>query len=131
MFFFGIFGVSSKEKEVRDIRNKICKKCNSMTTYKLIKTYNIFHIFFIPIIKWGEKYYLKSRCCATIFEIAEEVGKRLEQGEDVHIQDSQIREIYSNHEDNFYGDGEISCRGCGSRVKSSFKYCPNCGEKLK
>ncbi|QGU94180.1 zinc-ribbon domain-containing protein [Clostridium bovifaecis] len=131
MFFLGVFGISNREKEIRDISNIICKKCNSMTTYKMIKTYNIFHIFFIPIIKWKERYYLKSRCCGTIFEVPEEVGKRLEQGENEYIEDSQLHEVYSNYREKFYDDDQISCRRCGNRVKSAFTYCPNCGEKLK
>ncbi|KYH29340.1 MULTISPECIES: zinc ribbon domain-containing protein [Clostridium] len=130
MFFFGVFGVSTREKEIREISNKICKKCGAMTAYKMIKTYNVFHIFFIPIIKWGEKYFLKSRCCDTIFEISGELGRELEQDEKVHIDDNELREIYSNYNNEFYNKKEIRCRNCGSEVDSSFKYCPNCGEKL-
>lgn len=131
MFFFGILGISSKEKELRDINNIICKKCSSMTTYKLIKVYNVFHIFFIPIIRWGEKYYLKSRCCGTIFEVSKELCKRLETEKDINIKDENINEVYSGCEEEFYNQYQITCNKCGNRADSSFKYCPYCGEKLR
>lgn len=130
MFFFGIFGISNKEKELRDINNVVCKKCRTMTTYKLIKVYNFFHIFFIPIIRWGQRYYLKSRCCNTIFEINPDLGGRLEQGEDVYIEDKDMTEVYSDYERKFYNE-EVVCLACKNKVNTSFTYCPHCGERLK
>ncbi|MBE6056616.1 zinc ribbon domain-containing protein, partial [Clostridium sp.] len=72
MFFFGIFGINTKQEEIEDFENLVCKKCGILSRYTVIKTYNVFHFFFIPLIKWGEKYYLKSRCCNTIYAISKE-----------------------------------------------------------
>jgi RNA polymerase subunit RPABC4/transcription elongation factor Spt4 len=33
VFFFGIFGLQSKEKELRDINNITCKKCGRISVY--------------------------------------------------------------------------------------------------
>lgn len=122
--------MSNKEENIRNINNIVCKKCNSMSSYELIKTCNIFHIFFIPIIKWNEKYYLKSRCCDTIFQVSKDIGKKLERGENVSIEDGDLTEVYSNYGWQGYNPGETLCSYCGSRVDASFKYCPNCGHKI-
>lgn len=130
MFIFGVFGVGTKEKEIKDVQNIVCKKCGSMSTYKLSKLYNYFHIFFIPVFKWGDKYYLRSRCCNSVFELNKEVGNSIENGEYKGINDEDMIELYS--ERNNYGGAvnDVKCASCSRIVDSSYVYCPHCGEKL-
>lgn len=127
MFFIGIFGVENREKEIRDIQNVICKVCGSMTNYKLIKTYNVFHFFFIPLFKWGIKYYLVSRCCQSVFEIPLELGKDLEGGGNTPINNMDLSSIYVGKDD-YYGGPR--CPRCHKSLDNDFEYCPYCGEKL-
>lgn len=129
MFFFGIFGVESKEKEIRYIQNVICKACGSMTTYRLIKVYNFFHFFFIPLFRWGETYYIEARCCGAIFEVSKEKGKELESGKDVPLTDEDLRYVNSNNYANV--NGETICQGCRRSVNNSYSYCPYCGRKMR
>ena len=130
MFFFGIFGIESKEKELRFIQNVICKACSSMSTYRLIKVYNYFHFFFIPIFKWGETYYVETRCCGAVFEVNIEKGRQLENGRDVPFTDDDLRQVNAGNRENRYSSEKL-CHTCGRNVDSSYSYCPYCGNKMK
>jgi hypothetical protein len=125
VFFVGIFGVETKEKVIRDVQNLVCKSCGSMTSYKLIKTYSFFHFFFIPLFKWGEKYYLFSRCCNKAFEISKEIGKDLESGREIVLRDEDLQLIYRNQS---YVNAQ--CPSCNSPLENNYSFCPHCGRKL-
>jgi len=124
MFF--ILGTESKEKIIKTIRNIICKGCGQMSCYELLLTYSFLHLFFIPILKWNKKYYLKARCCSSIFEISKETFNRIsnQQGEDIIINDFELKEVFNPNNDT------AVCSSCGKRVDSGFEYCPHCGNKL-
>ncbi|NFD78007.1 zinc ribbon domain-containing protein [Clostridium botulinum] len=126
MFFFGIFGINTKQEEVEDFENLVCKKCGILSRYTVIKTYNVFNFFFIPLIKWGEKYYLKSRCCNTIYAISKENLDRVR--EDRTLNNIDLEEIYSGNSS--ANNSKIICNGCGKEIDSSFKYCPHCGKRI-
>jgi hypothetical protein len=126
MFFFGIFGVNGKQKELRDINNITCKQCGRLGVYRLVKQYSYFHIFFIPVFKWGEKYFLVSRCCKSVFSISEDKGRRLEQGADHSIEEMELQYLYG--EEKHQRD---ACSNCGSEIDRSFEFCPYCGRKVE
>jgi NADH pyrophosphatase NudC (nudix superfamily) len=92
----------------------------------VIKTYNVFHFFFIPLIKWGEKYYLKSRCCNTIYAISKENLDRVKV--ERSFNNIHLEEIYT--ESSSDNNDTMICSNCGRAINCSFKYCPHCGEKL-
>jgi hypothetical protein len=125
MFFIGVFGVETREKELNDIQNIVCKSCGSMSSYKFIKTYNHFHFFFIPIYKWKVRYYLISRCCSNIFEIPYELGREIEEGRNGEIHDEDLTNIV------LCSDSENAiCPSCRNCIESRYVYCPYCGMKL-
>ncbi|MCR1972532.1 zinc ribbon domain-containing protein [Clostridium sporogenes] len=126
MFFFGIFGINTKQEEIEDFENLVCKKCGILSRYTVMKTYNVFHFFFIPLIKWGEKYYLKSRCCNTIYVISKENLDRVKVERSFNNID--LEEIYT--ESSSDNNDTMICSNCGRAINCSFKYCPHCGEKL-
>ena len=126
MFFFGIFGINTKQEEIEDFENLVCKKCGILSRYTVIKTYNVFHFFFIPLIKWGEKYYLKSRCCNTIYAISKENLDRVKV--ERSFNNIHLEEIYT--ESSSDNNDTMICSNCGRSINCSFKYCPHCGEKL-
>ena len=123
MFF--IMGISQGNKEL--IRNagrmNICKNCGSYTTYNVFMTYMYLSIFFIPIFKWNIKYYTQSSCCKSIFILDKEKGKMIKNGEDVIINDADLRIV------NEYETVKI-CKNCGYQTAQGFDYCPKCGNKL-
>jgi hypothetical protein len=125
MFFFGIFGIDTKSKEIKDINNVTCKQCGRLGVYRLIKKYNFFHFFFIPLFKWGEEYFLVSRCCRSVFKISREDGRRLEDGIEVNMDIIEMQYLYG--EEKHQSD---RCPYCGRDVDRPFEYCPYCGAKL-
>lgn len=125
MFFFGIFGIDTKSKEIIDINNITCRYCGSYGAYRLVKKYSFFHFFFIPLIRWGEEYFLISRCCRSIFRISREDGRRLEEGIELNMDGIEMQYLYS--EENHQSD---RCPYCGHDVERSFEYCPHCGRRL-
>ncbi|RBP68256.1 zinc ribbon family protein [Alkalibaculum bacchi] len=126
MFFIGIMGVDTKAKEIKDIHNITCKYCGRLGMYKFIKQYNYFHFFFIPLFRWGVKYFLVSRCCHSVFSISKEKGKRLEDGTDGFVDSDEL-----HYEDNNRGQTRNSCPHCGNMIDASFDYCPRCGNKAR
>ena len=125
MFFIGIFGVESKEKEIKVIDNLPCKSCNRSTRGKIIKSYSYFHFFFLPIFKWNEEYFVICEGCKTVFSISKDKGKALERGENIEITYWDLNEV------NKYNYYNIACSNCGKIVSNDYKYCPYCGNKMR
>jgi len=130
MFFIGIFGIESKDKEIKHLNNISCSNCNEESDAKLIKTYNFFHFFFIPLFKWNERYYVICNRCSTIFEIPRDKGKRIENGEDMEITYWDLKKVETGYYNYGYTAGNI-CSHCGRTVESHFEYCPYCGTRLR
>src|SRR5690625_1352731 len=109
MFFIGVFGIQSKAKTIKTEQGVICPVCGSYDRYDVLQTFNYFNIFFIPIWRWNKRYFLKTRCCQQTCELQQEIGKRIEKGEEV--------EITQDHLD----CGQLPYR----------RICPNCQAKLE
>lgn len=124
MFFVGIFGVQDKQKEIKTINNLSCKNCDGISSLTLFKVYSYFHIFFIPLFRWNERYYLVCNRCNTLYEIPLEKGVRVEQGEEnvITYWDLKPLEKYNNYV-------TYRCENCHREVEPHFEYCPYCGKK--
>lgn len=120
MFF--IFGISNKRKELDFNQTVVCSNCGNYGRYKAFMTYSYFSLFFIQIIKWNKKYYIKSTCCGSTYYLDEDIGKRIDRGEDVIIEESDLDPIKVNKKN--------VCTNCGYPVESGFQYCPKCGERV-
>jgi len=124
MFFIGIFGIESKQKEVGYVQEIGCKNCPSKEL-KIYKTYDFFHFFFIPLFKWNIAYYAICKNCRAVYEIPREKGEGVEKGyKDVlsywDLKQSEKSESFPQR-----------CGSCGRTVEPNYQYCPYCGEKLK
>lgn len=118
MFFFGIFGIQSKQELVDSRQGDICPVCGSLDRYEILKEYQYFHIFFLPVWRWGERYLLRTRCCQQFRVLPPELGRALIKGEEVEW--SQLaREI---------DDPLVRCSNCSAILEPDFKYCPRCGQ---
>ena len=122
MFFIGIFGVGNKEKKVMDIENLDCKNCELEDGNFLIKTYNYFHIFFIPIIKWNEEYFITCKGCKSVYQIPKDKGKGLEKGEKDILTYWNLKIVNRST--------QKKCRQCNKKIDHSFEYCPYCGNRI-
>ena len=126
MFF--IFGIDQGEKEIKYEKLIICNECRKYGRYQVYMTYMCFSLFFIPIIRWGRKYYVKTTCCNTLYELNQEVGKRLKNGENIEITEKDLTIIQSNNGWQFHNYGsEKRCINCGYVGSQEFEYCPKCG----
>ena len=118
-------GGASNAKKVLFTQESICKKCGKRTVLTVYMTYMCVSIFFIPIVKWGRKYYAQSSCCHTVFAIPEEVGKAISHKAKVTLSDEDlIMPQYDNRE-------IVVCPYCGYLISERFDFCPKCGKRVK
>ena len=97
MFFIG--GITQGTKElVYNAAAMICGRCGRYGRYQVFMTYMCLSFFFIPILKWGRKYYVKTSCCGTVYQLNEEVGKRIAAGEDVSIREEDLTLVSEGHD---------------------------------
>lgn len=47
-------------------------------------------IIFIPIFKWGSKYYVQTSCCGKTYKLDNEVGRAIEKGEPIVISQNDL-----------------------------------------
>ena len=80
-------------------------------------------LFFIPVFKWGKKFYVKSSCCSCIFGLNEDKGKAIARGEDVRIPDDDLTMLRQYNR-------QKRCGNCGYETAEDFEFCPKCGERF-
>ncbi|SHH50654.1 zinc-ribbon family protein [Anaerosphaera aminiphila DSM 21120] len=122
MFF--IFGINQKRRDLDYNSNLIIHSCGKYGRMEVYMVYSLFSLFFIPIIKWNKKYFVRYTCCNQVFELDRKVGKKIEHGENVEIKDEFLSNLG-------YENGLIKCPNCGALSSDSFDFCPHCGESLK
>ncbi len=122
MFF--IIGISSGVKQLTFLQTIVCPKCDHFGRLTIFMTYTYFSFFFIPLFKWGKKYYAKTSCCNAVYSIAPELGKSIEKGETITLSQEDLH--FAETEAHFGRE----CPLCGYPVSDSFEYCPKCGRKL-
>lgn len=122
MFF--IMGISNGEKKLNFTQTVICKCCGKYGRYEVFMTYTALSLFFIPIFKWGKRYYVKTSCCNSVYEISTELGQRISRGEKVELRDEDL---------NIIGAQKLykHCPRCNYSTSDDFDFCPKCGEKLQ
>lgn len=121
MFF--IMGISQGQKKLSFTQTMICKICGKYGRYEVFMTYSYFSFFFIPILKWGRKYIVRSSCCGATYELNFEKGKKIASGMDVEIFESDLKAMDT-------GQYVKRCEHCGYPLEREFSYCPKCGNKL-
>jgi uncharacterized paraquat-inducible protein A len=123
MFF--IMGISSTEKRLDFNQTMQCFRCGHFGRYEVFMTFTYFSLFFIPLIKWNKKYYVKSTCCNTIYSIDNSLGKRIQHGEHIILTEQDLTPMYqsSNNTTN-------QCPTCGYVANPEFVFCPKCGTRL-
>lgn len=126
MFF--VFGISQGKKALEYAKTVICAQCGGYGRYQVFMTYSYFSLFFIPIIKWNRHYYVQMLCCSTIYELDQEVGRRLAHGEQPDITEKDLTLVQAGRR--VSGWNRKRCENCGYETEEDFEYCPKCGTKL-
>lgn len=117
-------GISQGRKLLCDQQMMICNHCQAYGRYQVFMTYTYLSLFFIPCLKWGKRYFVQTTCCNTVYELDEEVGKRIARGEDVEIKPEELTQIQA-------GRGSYKrCAACGYETQEEFEFCPKCGQKF-
>ncbi len=125
MFF--IAGVYPKRMELDYYEPIMCSCCTNYGRYEAFMEYNVFSLFFIPLIKFGKKFYARTTCCNTLYQIKnKEKGLMMErgQGHNVFLKEEDLVLLHK-------GSCMDKCPNCGYEASGEFKYCPNCGKPLK
>lgn len=122
MFF--IFGITKKSDNLDLSETKLCSVCDSYGRYEAFVEYNALSLFFIPVFKWGRKYFIRANCCGSIFSISDDLGRNIENGRNVTITDDDLIPVYTNQSRVF------NCIHCGYEVQMDHTFCPNCGKRL-
>ena len=131
MFFIG--GITQGQKQLTFNQLVVCSQCGAYGRYQVFMTYMCFSFFFIPLFKWGRRYYVKTSCCETIYELDVEVGKRIDRGETLEIQSSDLTLVQSGRKKNEWNSTwgqKKCCSSCGYETTEDFEYCPKCGQRL-
>lgn len=133
MFF--ICGVNQGQKELPHSQLVVCSSCGGYGRYQVFMTYMCLSLFFIPVLRWGKKYYVKMSCCGTIYELNPETGARVAGGEQVEIGQGDLTLVRSGSRQQ-WRPGQIGqgmrriCQNCGYETEEDFSFCPKCGGKL-
>lgn len=122
MFF--IFGINRREEDLGNISAGTCKVCGQGGSFQVFVTYQVLSIFFLPIIKWDRKYYLREKSCGSLFEIDEDLGRDIEAGRKINISASDMKLISTSYRQT------RTCPSCGYKADPTFDYCPKCGQRL-
>lgn len=88
-------------------------------------TYMYFSLFFIPVFHWSRRYYIKSSCCGSVYEIDAALGKQIQRGENVNLTEHDLHKINNNPRET-----QKYCPTCGYPTAIDYDYCPKCGRKL-
>lgn len=123
MFF--IMGITDGDKELNYDSGgmNICKRCGAYSRYIVFMTFMSLSLFFIPTFKWDKKYYVKTSCCGSVFELNEEKGKAIARGENVIIKDEDLKLLRRYNQ-------QKQCKNCGYETTEDFGFCPKCGQRF-
>lgn len=132
MIFIG--GISQGEKILDYVKTVICSRCGSYGRYQVVMTYMYFSFFFIPLFKWNRKFYVKTTCCNTIYELDAQVGTALLRGKQVDITEKDLTLVQEGNRRAGYENGTYrtwkKCSACGYETEEDFEFCPKCGRRL-
>lgn len=123
MFF--IFGISNGRKELDYHQTIVCSVCGRYGRYEVFMDYMSFSLFFIPMLKWNKRYYIRSSCCSTLYTIDKDLGKRIARGENVTLQADDLQVVQRG-----WDMGMKSCSQCGFTTSQDYQYCPKCANPL-
>ena len=93
-------------------------------------TYSYLSLFFIPVFKWNRRYFAKSTCCGTVYEINQEIGQRIARGEELQLRPEHLNLISDGHQAPAWQVEVKRCANCGYETKENFDFCPKCGNRV-
>jgi DNA-directed RNA polymerase subunit M/transcription elongation factor TFIIS len=81
-----------------------------------------FIFFFIPLFRFGKRYFISCPNCGSVYEISKDEGKRLERDPNAEVNPEKIIRLAKR--------SSQYCPACGASVEPGSRFCPRCGQKL-
>lgn len=133
-----IWGINQGHKEFAYDRMAICKACGSYGRYMVYMTYTVLTLFFIPTFRWRRRYFVRSSCCGSVYQLAPEVGRQIARGEEPEIRPEDLTLVQRGTAAQGMGEDSIPygkpfrrhCSACGYTTEEEFEYCPKCGRRF-
>ena len=122
MFF--MMGVTQKREDIDFDQTVICDVCEAYGHYNVYVIYTVLSLFFIPVWKWNRHYYVEMSCCHSLYELNEEVGRKIERGTLSVIKESDLTLVRGNQ------SHVKKCMNCGYETEEDFEFCPKCGNRF-
>lgn len=120
MFF--ICGIDTRDKALGYARQLVCPCCGRLGRFEVYVMYTCLSLFFVPLFKWGRRYYARASCCGAVCEIDSALGRRIEHGEPVELTAADLRPTGAHT--------PRRCPSCGAQVDEGFHFCPHCGRPI-
>ncbi|WP_101696417.1 zinc ribbon domain-containing protein [Clostridium minihomine] len=117
---FLIMGVTPGEKKLNFEQKITCPCCGRYGSLEATMTYQSLHVFFLPLLKWEKRYFIKTTCCQSVSEINPDLGTQIAKG--------YVTELNPSYLQFFHGQPMGKrCAYCGYSTEQNFSYCPKCG----
>ncbi len=120
MFFIGIFGIYPEDKKIQDIQVYNYPGYPMGIKGDLYRVNNVFEFFFIPLLRFNKKYYLKFPNSQKVYLIEKDfIEEAIKRGKEIDFYDLLETDIEDN-----------TCPDCGKIIEGNYKFCPYCGKKF-
>ncbi len=120
---FLIFGITNGANDLGVRKCEFFSCCASREVMAAVTcTFQQFTLFFIPLFRFGKRYFVSCPNCGTVYEIRKDEGKRLERDYAAEINPDALFIVQ--------GANKKICPGCKCSVAPNCRYCPNCGASL-
>ena len=123
MFF--IMGVSQGQKKLKFDQLIVCGRCGRYGHLEVYMVYSYLSLFFIPVLKWGRRYYVRTTCCNASVELDAELGRKIQRGEITSLPENIIPDSPA-----MLQSGRKRCASCGFETEEDYQFCPKCGREL-
>ena len=121
MFF--LIGITSGSATVGSRRCGRFPCCGVYGSYAVVTcAYQQFTLFFIPLFRFGRRYFVSCPHCGTVFELERDEGRRVARDAGAEIDPERLHRIAAPR--------VRFCPNCGTNVGPESHFCPNCGTKL-
>lgn len=85
-------------------------------------TYQQFTLFFIPLFRFGKRYFITCPDCGAVYELRKDEGERAAANWNAEINPDCIFIVQNSY--------KKTCPACKCSVNSDSRFCPNCGQRL-
>lgn len=119
---FLMIGINDKKEDLGFAQPSVCSVCGKYCRLEVFMTYTVLSLFLIPLFKWNRRYYVRTGCCGTLYELDSETGNAIRRGEKPELDLSALKPLYVS--------SVKRCVHCGFETGEDFEFCPRCGNRF-